>query len=332
MPSVNEMIRVNGNVIEMPFQFYTSSDEAFPAFLAAGHIVAVAESFSQTKKIFQELFPYVDFGECSILFDKLQPGGSKFVDWVFRIVLGNDEQANVTADRIRRWLMGHKISFGCIAAATILAIGGYAIAAKYIDAENRGDFIQNSENILRDVSLTININNPTLYTELAQKHCHPTRKLMKLAAAIVAPMKRTGGTLKLGGREEGIVIPQQLIRQMPEAEAILPEETLINVPLSQVTAQITQSSIECTDRIWKLKLQQDNLFSGKSIRAILDVENGVTPERLMWRENVIVDVVVSCKQHGTGLRPLHLKVTRVYTDDELRELAEIQNYSIPQGE
>lgn len=316
---IEDLVRVNGNVIDLPFQIYATSGVAFPAFMAAGHIEGIAKSLTQTKHLLQKLIPDVDFGENLVLLDTVRPGGSKFWDWTFRLTLGSDEEANATADKIREWLKMHPVALGVISVAVILSVGGIYLANRYIDASQQGDVIQHSKNILKDVSLELNMDGP-VFIELAQASCPPSTTLMKTAATILSPVKETGGALKIGGKEEGINIPKEMIQKIPSPDQIVDDEDLIPVPFTAISACVVQSSMEHTDQIWKLKLPDENPFSKRSIKTILDVEQGVTPAQLMWKQHVVVDLIIYCKSKKASLTAKHLVVTKVYTEEEIKAL------------
>lgn len=310
----NEQIPVfrEGNIVKLPFQFYVSSAEAIPAFMAAKQLEAFAKLLPQTRKLMKHLLEQEVPNQTEVLFDRLVPGGSKdYVGWA-KFICPTEEAAINLVNAIKEWAMAHPNLFTTICMTAILCWSATNISEKYLDTKRQEHANEQTKTIILTLSEQLQMK-PEAFTTLAKETLSSNNTTMRTVAELIAPIKRTGGFAKIGSKESGITLPEPFIQAMPTPDEIHPEPNDVVIPISFAKVKVIASNLRNANSGWSVSfVEEENSYGDKPIKAKLDESHGVATTQMMYKEFVTIDGELQCKAKGAKLNPQLLIIHAVH--------------------
>lgn len=301
-----------GNVVKLPFQFYVSSAEAIPAFMAAKQLEAFAKLLPQTRKLMGKLLRQDVPNQTEVLFDRLVPGGSKdYIGWA-NLICPSEEAAINLANAIKEWAMEHPYLFTTICLTLIVCWPVVTLSKKYLDDKRQEHATEQANKVIQALAEQLKMNAESLAT-IAKEALASNNTLMRTVAELVAPIKRTGGFAKIGTKESGILLPEPLIQAMPTPDEIHPEPNDVVIPISAAKVKVIASNLRNANSGWSVSfVEEESSYGDKPIKAKLDESHGVATTQMMYKEFVTIDGELQCKAKGAKLNPQLLIIHAVH--------------------
>ena len=300
-----------GNVVKLPFQFYVSSAEAIPAFMAAKQLEAFAKLLPQTRKLMERLLGQEIPNQTEVLFDRLVPGGSKDYVGVTKILFPTEKAAINLVNAIKEWAMQHPGYFTTICLALIVCWTVMNISGKYIEANRQESTTKQVNEVMQALAEQSKMNTDSI-TTIAKESLASNNTLMRTVAELIAPIKRTGGFAKIGSKDAGILLPEPLIQAMPTPDKIRPEPNDVVIPISSAKVKVIASNLHKVSTGWSVTFVEESSYGTKPIRTILDESHGVATTQMMYKEFVTIDGELQCKAKGAKLNPQLLIIHAVH--------------------
>ena len=310
----NEQLPVirEGNIVKLPFQFYVSSAEAIPAFMAAKQLEAFAKLLPQARRLMERLLNQEVPNQTEILFDRLVPGGSKDYVGLAKILCPSPEAAINLVNAIKEWAMKHPNQFTTICLALIMCWPVITISGKYIDAKRQEHAAEQANKVMLVLADQMKMESEAL-AEIAKETVPLSNTLMRTVAELIAPIKRTGGFAKIGSKESGITLPEPFIQAMPTPDEIHPEPSDVVIPISSTKVKVIASNLRNANSGWSVSfVEEESSYGDKPIKAKLDESHGVATTQMMYKEFVTIDGELQCKAKGAKLNPQLLIIRAVH--------------------
>lgn len=301
-----------GNVVKLPFQFYVSSAEAIPAFMAAKQLEAFAKLLPQTRRFMEQLLGQEVPHRTEVLFDRLVPGGSKdYFGWA-KLICPTEAAAINLVNAIKEWAMAHPHLFTTICMTAILCWSATNISEKYLDAKRQEHAAEQAKALSLALSEQLQMEREAFVT-LAKDSLSSNNATMRTVAELTAPIKRTGGFAKVGSKEDGILLPESFIQAMPSPDEIRPEPNDVTIPISAAKVKVISSNLRKTNAGWSVTfVDEESSYGVKPIKTKLDETRGVTTAQMMYKEFVTIDGELQCKAKGAKLDPKLLIIHAVH--------------------
>lgn len=310
---MDEAIQItqNGRDVTLPFRFYVSSADAIPALMAAKQLEAFAKLLPQSRSLMEELLGQGLPRETVVFFDKLIPGGSKeYFAWL-KFICPTEKAALALIGVLKEWSMEHPYLLTTICMTGIVCYTAQNIAGKYFDAERQETIHAQISDVAQELAEKVNIPAET-FLEMAKNTLPVSNTTMRSVADITAPIKASGGFAKVGTKENGILLPESLIKVMPTPDEILPEPNDIIIPMTSTKVRVISSNLKKATSGWSVEFVEENSYGSQIIRTTLDETRGATTEKMMYKEFVVIDGELQCKAKGARLIPKLLIVHSIH--------------------
>jgi len=239
--------------------------------------------------------------------------GSKLTDFVFRVFLGSDEEANRTADVLHsRFGINKAMESKHIQNIVVIAIIAFLlrdVACTYMSRENSAPAVEATNSIILNAGKDLNMG-PEDLERIMEESIRNTKRASKDAVMAIQPAQMKPNTLvKIGGRD-GIEIPNTVVSRLPPPSMIDTKEPPSRIDLSKIRLTVLATDIDRKKTGWAVSLPQDSICGDRRLRAILD--DSVAQSDLMYHQSVTADISVYLSPSG---KPDHVLIRSIHPEN-----------------
>jgi len=321
-------IHLDGTSIRIDLSVYFSNPDAIPATVFAESVTGLNRMADQASDAIMALLG-IDSAEHSVLYLETVRNGSKLSDFVFRIFLGSDAEAERTADMLHQRfgvnrLMESKHIQNVVIAA-IIAFCVRDVVRDFVPAEKAGPAIEATSSVILNAGRDLNMTSDQLERLLREKIPHPIKAGKGAVQALQPALMKEGTTVKIGGHD-GVEIPHAVVTNMPSPASISVKDRPTRVDLANIRIRVLASDIDRRKSGWAVMLPEDSMFPGRRIRAVLDAT--IRPSDMMYQAWMQADISVYIAPNG---KPQHVLIRAILGDDAAAETstAASQNNTTP---
>ncbi len=296
---VSGVVTVVEDKIRITLSLYTSNGEALPAWTYGNQFEGLSRLIKATERLHSALSKEADFsailGKGELLLDRIEPGGSKWSEFVFQISTNVASQA-IIDNVLKEIKMNPELTlFGGTLLIAAICWGTLYIGKKYSKTPEQGQSLINIANsTLENCAINLNLSKSEL-EKVLEDTLPIDKSYCKSVAQTVEPMRLRGGSFEVCTSKGRTSLPNELVQQMPSSYEIVDEPEYTTTDINDVEIQIVASTRESASSIWKVQLPEEQPFSKTAIKAKLDQEHDVDPINLMYREFIKVDLTVYSK-------------------------------------
>lgn len=306
-------IQQEGNSIKIDLSVYFSSPDAIPAKVFADSVNGMNQMLGESKLAIMRLLG-IDGASAVELYLQTVRNGSKIQDFFFKIILGSDDEANHTAEKLhKRFGLNKFMESKHIQNVLVAALVTYLVAnvaGKYMDAQKAQHAIEASNSVILNAGRDLNVDPKTIEQVFRETIANPPRACKGALLALQPAKMKSDTVVKIGDRE-GEEIPAQIVSNMPNPAVIQTKELPAKYDLQCVNVSVMASDIDRRKTGWAVKLPPDGLFAGKRIHAELDPTIDLAD--VMYREFVTADITIYQDRKGN---PKKVYVRAVHPDDD----------------
>lgn len=278
--------------INIDLSLYFSRSDALPAKVIIDSINGMNLLLRESKQAIAELLGIENVCDAELYLQTVR-NGSKIEDFIFKIFLGSDQEAQHTAEELhKRFGVNKLMESRHIQNTLIVAIVAYLIGSvcvKYIDAQKAQAVVTATNSVIINTGRDLNIA-PAELTKVIESAIPNGSKACKGALLALQPATLNDGTIVKFGGSEGAEIPSEMIRSMPPPSVIVTKPQPMKCNMDGVRINVMASDIDRRKTGWAVRLPTGTPFSEKRIHAELDPT--INPADLMYRQEVVADITI----------------------------------------